>query len=102
MRALSKPAANGKSVKRESPPPTSVDEGELAAKVFEAFSADYALRQIVTGLRVAPAKVRELYAEWHLGLATGERQRRETAQLQAESREQRERIAWMRALRDEV
>jgi hypothetical protein len=55
---------------------------------------------MVTRLRVDPVKVRELYAEWQLDLATSEQQRREEMQLVAAAREQREQLAWARALRE--
>jgi hypothetical protein len=77
-----------------------LNAGELAARVFRAFVEGRGLRYIVTRLRVDPVEVRELYAEWQLDLATGEQQRREEMQLMAAAREQREQLAWARALRE--
>jgi hypothetical protein len=70
---------------------TQPDAGEIAARVFEALAAGYSLRQIVTSLRVEPARVRKLFAEWHVDLVAGERARRETERTRADAREER---AW--------
>jgi hypothetical protein len=86
--------------KKRLPAATTINAGEIAARVFEAFAAGHGLRQIVARLRVEPAKVRALYAEWQLDLAAGERKRRDAAQLAADAKDQRERIPWMRALVD--
>jgi hypothetical protein len=79
--------------------PKSNRQGEVAARVFEAFASGMGLRHIVMKLRVEPAKVRQLFAEWHLDLIAGERQRRADVCARASLREQRAHTAWLRASR---
>jgi hypothetical protein len=78
------------------------DAGEMAARVFQALAEGRGLRYIVTRLRVDPAKVRELYSEWQLDLASGERKRREQAQLVSAAKDERRQMEWMRALGGET
>jgi hypothetical protein len=54
-------------------------EGELAALVFERLEQRHSLAEIVIALRVPPAKVRDLYHAWLVGLWGGELQRSEPA-----------------------
>lgn len=53
-------------------PPADLPAGELAARVFERLDQRQSLAEIVVGLRVAPALVRELHREWQRGLVEGE------------------------------
>lgn len=53
-------------------PPADPPPGELAARVFERLEQRQSLAEIVVGLRVAPALVRELHREWQRGLVEGE------------------------------
>ena len=53
-------------------PPADLPPGELAARVFERLEQRQSLAEIVVGLRVPPALVRELHREWQRGLVEGE------------------------------
>lgn len=72
-----------------SPHPRGEDEGQLAARVFEAFEAGCDLSDIVIEQRIHPAVVRELYSQWSVSLEDGERERRHESELAAERREAR-------------
>jgi DNA-binding transcriptional MerR regulator len=74
-------------------------EGDLAAEIFRRFAAKQTLRQIVTELRVTPAKVRALYRDFVTTLDAGDRaarkrEARERARAElAETTEHYDRLA---------
>ena len=51
--------------------------GEIAALVFERFEQRQSHAEIVIGLRIEPALVRELFDQWCLGLTEGQLRKRE-------------------------
>ena len=72
------------------------EDGDLAARVFTAFSNGFGLREIVIELRVHPSIVRELYTQWSTGLQAGERRRRDEVQRTDLAREERDWKRWQR------
>jgi hypothetical protein len=78
-------------------------EGDAAARVFAMFGQGRSLRDIVLSAKQPPDVVRRLYREWLVGLAEGERARKEDEVYKRQRREQLEderlHIEHMRALR---
>lgn len=88
--ASTRQAAPGARRARPEPPPERTP-GELAALVFERLEQRQTLAEIVVGLRVPPALVRELHREWLVGLTEGELQRPEPLLPTDDQRRARER-----------
>jgi transcriptional regulator with XRE-family HTH domain len=88
--ASTRQAASGARRARPEPPPERTP-GELAALVFERLEQRQTLAEIVVGLRVPPALVRELHREWLVGLTEGELQRPEPLLPTDDQRRARER-----------
>lgn len=92
-----------KGIKRR-PKRTGQTEGEIAAIVFRAFAKGKDLHQIVTSLKVTPAKVRDLYREWcspdleehEVRLRRKEARKREAEKQRIEDVKQREHEERMR------
>jgi hypothetical protein len=84
-------AAPGLRNARPAPAPE-LPAGELAARVFERLEQRQSLTEIVVGLRVTPATVRELHREWQLGLMEGELQHRKPVVPVDDYRRERERF----------
>jgi hypothetical protein len=78
---------------QERPGPAAAERtpGELAALVFERLERRESLAEIVVGLKVPPAVVRELHREWLVGLTEGELQRPEPLLPTDQERQARER-----------
>lgn len=73
-------------------PPADLPAGELAARVFERLEQRQSLAEIVVGLRVPPALVRELHREWQRGLVEGELEQPEPVLPAGSNRRARERF----------
>lgn len=66
--------------------------GDIASEVFERLEQRQSLAEIVVGLRVAPAVVRELHREWQRGLVEGELEREQPVLPAGQNRRARERV----------
>jgi hypothetical protein len=73
-------------------PPADLPAGELAGRVFERLEQRQSLAEIVVGLRVPPALVRELHREWQRGLVEGELEQLEPVLPAGSHRRARERF----------
>lgn len=87
-----------RAVRRRRPRP-----GEVAARVFRLLDERRSLRDIVVVTRQPPELVRTLYRQWLVGLADGERARRDQEAMRRVRRQQVEdqrlHIEHMRAIR---